>query len=383
MVAARAADWGVDVRILYGVVGEGMGHATRSKVVCEHLMARGHDVKIVVSGRAHALLARSFPDVVEIRGLTIRYVDNRMDRDGTLARNVLAAPWMLAANVKSYFAKVARFRADAVISDFDSFAYLFAKRHGLPILSIDNQQIISRYKLGKFARQGAKVDYQMTKAFVRAKLPGCDHYIVTSFFEAPVRNRFKKNTTLVPPILRGPIVEAKERAYLGNHVLVYQTSTSDSRLIEQLESARAYEFIVYGLRRSARQANCTIKEFSETGFVEDLASARAVVSNGGLSLLGEALYLGKPVLSVPVRNQYEQVLNARYLEHLGYGLEAPKIDADLLRLFLAESSKYAARVATHTQDGNSKLFEVVDRVLFRFERKGKGRRARATGLSQT
>ena len=47
------------MRILYGVVGEGMGHATRSKVVCEHLVARGHDVKIVVSGRAHALLAKS------------------------------------------------------------------------------------------------------------------------------------------------------------------------------------------------------------------------------------------------------------------------------------------------------------------------------------
>src|SRR5579872_4399288 len=123
------------MRILYGVVGEGMGHATRSKVVCQHLVESGHDVKIVVSGRAHAMLSKSFRDVVEIRGLTIRYVDNRMDREGTLARNVLAAPWMLAANVNAYFDKVARFRADAVISDFDSFAYLFAKRHRLPILS--------------------------------------------------------------------------------------------------------------------------------------------------------------------------------------------------------------------------------------------------------
>jgi uncharacterized protein (TIGR00661 family) len=146
------------MRILYGVVGEGMGHATRSKVVCEHLVARGHDVKIVVSGRAHAMLSKAFSDVVEIRGLTIRYVDNRMDRDGTLARNVLAAPAMLAANVGAYFDTVSKFRPDAVISDFDSFAYLFAKRHGLPVVSIDNQQIVSRCKLGKFAKAGAKVD---------------------------------------------------------------------------------------------------------------------------------------------------------------------------------------------------------------------------------
>src|SRR5579864_4575557 len=206
------------VRILYGVVGEGMGHATRSKVVCEHLVAGGHDVKIVVSGRAHALLAKTFRDVVEIRGLTIRYVENKMDRNGTLAKNVLAAPWMLAANVGAYFDRVASFRPHAVVSDFDSFAYFFAKRHGLPILSIDNQQIISRCKLGKFAKRGVKVDYQMTKAFVRAKLPACDHYVVTTFFFPPIRKRYARDTTLVPPILRRAILDAKKRARPGEHV---------------------------------------------------------------------------------------------------------------------------------------------------------------------
>jgi len=95
------------------------------------------------------------------------------------------------------------------------------------------------------------------------------------------------------------------------------------------------------------------------------------VCNGGLSLIGEALYLGKPILSIPVRNQYEQVLNARYLEHLGYGLEAPRIESDLLRLFLAESPKYAERVARHRQEGNTELVEEVDRVLHRFQRKSR------------
>src|SRR5271170_1954449 len=218
------------MRILYGVVGEGMGHATRSKVVCQHLIERGHEVKIVVSGRAHALLSQAFDDVVEIRGLTIRYVDNRMDPTGTLARNVLAAPAMLAANVGTYLDKVARFRPHAVISDFDSFAYLFGRRHRLPILSIDNQQIISRCKLGKFAKQGAKVDYQMTKAFVRAKLPACDHYVVTTFFYPPIRPKYEKDTTLVPPILRQSVLDAKKKASAGEHVLVYQTSASDTKL---------------------------------------------------------------------------------------------------------------------------------------------------------
>jgi uncharacterized protein (TIGR00661 family) len=354
------------MRILYGVVGEGMGHATRSKVVCEHLVEKGHDVKIVVSGRAHGFLAKTFKDVVEIKGLTIRYVDNRMDRDGTLARNVVAAPGMLASNVDAYFKKVAGFAPDAVISDFESYAYLFAKRHGLPILSIDNQQIISRCKLGKFAKEGVKVDYQMTKAFVRAKLPACDHYVITTFFYPPIRPKFEKTTTLVPPILRKSILEAKKRAKLGDHVLVYQTSTSNTALLDELNSIKEAKFVVYGLRKNARVGNCTLKDFSEEGFVEDLATSRAVVANGGLSLIGEAIFLGKPIFSIPVGNQYEQVLNARYLEELGWGLGAARIEADLLRLFLAESGKYATRVARHRQDGNRELFDVVDRVLARF-----------------
>jgi uncharacterized protein (TIGR00661 family) len=365
------------MRILYGVVGEGMGHATRSKVVCEHLVASGHQVKIVVSGRAHAMLSKSFDDVVEIRGLTIRYVDNRLDRDGTLARNVLAAPWMLAANVSAYFRAVARFQPDAVFSDFDSFAYLFGKRHRLPVVSIDNQQILSRCKLPKFAKHKAKLDYQMTKAFVRAKLPGCDHYAITSFFEPPIRGKCEGDTTLVPPIVRKEILGARKGARAGDHVVVYQTSTSDTRLLDELERVRGTRFIVYGLRKNARRGNLVLKEFSEAGFVEDLASAQAVITNGGLSLIGEAIYLGKPILSVPVQNQYEQVLNARYVEHLGYGVEAERIDADLVRLFLRETPKFAGHVARHKQDGNRALFDLVDRLLEKYARRAKREARRA------
>jgi uncharacterized protein (TIGR00661 family) len=361
------------MRILYGVVGEGMGHATRSKVVCEHLVASGHDVKIVVSGRAHAFLAKAFPDVVEIRGLSIRYVDNRLDRNGTLARNVLAAPSMIAANIGAYFDKVAPFRPELVISDFDSFAYLYAKRHRLPIVSIDNQQIISRCKLGKFAKAGVQVDYEMTKAFVRAKLPSCDHYVITSFFFPPVRRRFQRSTTVVPPIVRSAIVEAKPHSRLGAHVLVYQTSSSDAHLLDRLEAVEDQHFLVYGRSSDTRRKNCELRAFSEEGFVDDLASARAVVCNGGLSLIGEAVYLGKPIMSIPVQNQFEQVANARYVEELEYGLAADQVDADLLRLFVREAPKYASRVARHRQDANRKLFDTVDELLDRYQR-GPGRR---------
>jgi uncharacterized protein (TIGR00661 family) len=351
------------MRILYGVVGEGMGHATRSRVAIEHLRARGHHVKIVVSGRAYDFLKRHFPDVVEIQGLTIRYSKGAMDRDISVLRNVLLSPSMLFQNAASYLDDVRHFAPKIVVSDFDSYAWFFAKRFGLPIISIDNQQIIHKCKHDKDITKGLVADYRATRAFVKAKLPGCDHYLITSFFRPAIRGKFEDVVTLVPPILRGEILEATPTK--GEHVLVYQTSTSDRALLAELGRVSTRKFIVYGLRRDAVHGNCTLRSFSEKGFVEDLASARAVVTNGGLSLIHEAIYLGKPILSVPVRHQFEQEMNARYLEKYGYGLSAPKIDADVLETFLRQEGKYARALEHHYQKGNDVLYRKLDKLIER------------------
>ena len=65
------------MRILYGVVGEGMGHAIRSKVIIDHLIQEeGHEVEVVVSGRAFEVLKELFPEVHKIWGFTMSYEDN-------------------------------------------------------------------------------------------------------------------------------------------------------------------------------------------------------------------------------------------------------------------------------------------------------------------
>jgi UDP:flavonoid glycosyltransferase YjiC (YdhE family) len=304
------------MRILYGVVGEGMGHATRSKVVCEELVRRGHEVKIVVSGRAFGYLAKSFPDVVEIRGFEIRYEDNGMALDATIAQNVLAAPEMLQANLLGYV----------------------ARRQGVPLVCIDNQQIIYRCKHPKPITKGAKFDFELTKTFVRAKLPSLDYAFVTTFFEPPIKPKYEDATMLVPPILRDSILKAKTIARAGE-----------------------------------------LFDFDEKTFIEHMATAKAVVANGGFTTLSEAVYLGKPIYSVPVRHQYEQEMNGRYLELLGYGAVHESVDAKSLKRFLADVPRMTARVAKHHQDGNALLFEKLAIVLDRLVRKrDKKRRAEAS-----
>ncbi|MFI5299954.1 MAG: glycosyltransferase family protein [Polyangiales bacterium] len=371
------------MRILYGVVGEGMGHATRSKVTLEWLLAHGHHVKVVVSNRAYGFLEKtfgsSFPrvadapegigaiDVVEIEGLVMKYVDNAFDDTGSVLHNVLRAPGLIAENVGAYYEDIVRWKPQAVISDFDSFAYLFGKIHRLPILSIDNQQVVQRCEIPDAAKDVSRADYRAIKAFVKAKLPACDHYIITGFFYPEIREKYQDKTTLVPPILRQAIIEATPTpAIEAKHFLVYQTSKSDTTLIPTLEKW-GEKCIVYGLGRDEQIGNVTLKPFSEQGFVDDLASSRGVISNGGLSLLNEAVSLHKPVFSVPVRKQYEQVLNSWYLDALGYGRRAGTINEADLRAFAADVPKHAKALESFQHDSNAKLFATVEKVLGDFE----------------
>jgi uncharacterized protein (TIGR00661 family) len=354
------------VNILYGVVGEGMGHATRSKVVITHLQARGHKVKIVVSGRAHAFLRRSFADVEEIAGLTMIYEQNAVKRGRTVLNFLKELPlwggW--AENFETMTRIRQAFDADCVISDFESFAYLYGMQHELPVISIDNMQVLARCELDVDIPEEHRVDYRIAQGIVRAKLPGCLHYLITSFFFPKVR---KARTSLYPPLLRDDILAAKARASRGEHLLVYQTSDSYAELLPVLERLDV-PCKVYGLGRDEQRGQLELKSFSEAGFVEDLATCRGVIAGGGFSLLSEAVYLGKPILSVPIRKQFEQLLNALYVQKLGYGTYAEHLTERDIAAFLEREPDYARAVGAFRQDGNRELLGAVDRLLAGVER---------------
>src|ERR1041384_6564394 len=81
----------IAMKILYGVVGEGMGHAMRSRVLLEHLVVtEQHEVEIMASGRAVDFLAKKFAAVTRIHGLHMIYEENRVRLGKTLWSNVLS-----------------------------------------------------------------------------------------------------------------------------------------------------------------------------------------------------------------------------------------------------------------------------------------------------
>ena len=352
------------MKILYGVVGEGMGHAMRSRVVLEHLVSAGHHIHVMASNRAADFLAARFSGVTRIHGLHILYEENRVRKSATLVSNVLAGAAGLPRNMAAYFELFEAFRPDVVISDFESWTWLYGKLHNLPILSIDNQQIISRCAHPPEVLRGHEADFRMTRAFIRGKLPGCDHYLITTFFQPQVE---RPRTTLVPPILRPEILAAAPKR--GDHLLVYQTAEGYRGLVETL-AGTGIECRLYGLRRDIgeEQVEGTLRyrPFSEAGFIEDLATARAVIAGGGFTTVGEAVYLRKPVFSIPVGGQFEQVMNARWIERLGYGRSTDSLAGPgAIRDFIKGIPRFEERLASYEQEGNRRLEEELGRQLER------------------
>ncbi|WP_378173759.1 MJ1255/VC2487 family glycosyltransferase [Aquimarina sp. SS2-1] len=352
------------MKILYGVPGEGMGHATRAKVILSHL-SKNHDLRIVSSDNAYYFLKNIFPDkTYEIKGFQFSYRDGVVSKSKTSIDILRNAPENIVINFKKYKDLLDDFRPDIVISDFESFTYLFAKYHRLPIISIDNMQIIDRGKLDMQIPESEKTNYKIAKAVIKAKVPNCNQYLISSFFDIEVK---KRNSVLVPPIIRREILEAKTE--VGNHILIYQSSSNAEKIVNILQSLSGENFLLYGFNKEEKIGNVQLKQFSETEFIDNFRTAKAVLANGGYSFISEALFLKKPICVVPIKNQFEQYANAAYIQKLGYGAMLKDFELNGIKSFLTDIPKFRKALDRYAQKDNNMLFSVLDEKLVEYCKK--------------
>jgi uncharacterized protein (TIGR00661 family) len=229
-----------------------------------------------------------------------------------------------------------------------------AHRKRLPLISIDNQHCLTHTNVSypsQYRRDAAAV-----KLVTHLMTPRADAYLVISFFPAEVR---RKNTFVFPPILRREVLETRPRS--GDDVLMYVTSPS-ADLVKLLSSVRC-SFIAYGFGREGQQGNILFKKPSMNSFLQDLAGCKAVIANSGFSLVSEALYLGKPYLAVPVKNQFEQILNAYYLGKTGYGAYWEDLNKERVESFLFNLPTYSENLKLYPRSDNSALLQKLDSLI--------------------
>jgi len=112
---------------------------------------------------------------------------NGLDLLDTVLNNLLEAPAGLVKNIDAYSTIGDRFSPEMVISDFESWAFMYALNHGLPLVSIDNMQILNRCEHTPEVLGSKGLSYWIAKTAVKIKLPRAYHYLITSFFFPRVR----------------------------------------------------------------------------------------------------------------------------------------------------------------------------------------------------
>ena len=302
--------------VFYGICGEGLGHFSRAAFLVPRLLDAGYSVELFTSGRVASLCDERFRGcrLHHIHGLRMRYRDNALDVPRTiLSYTSMAAWWPHALLCVTKRARVCR--PVAAISDYEPVVAWVASALRIPLITLDHQQVATECEVEAASSNGLsslllRLSNRMT--YLRPKLQ-----IITSFFHAPLRERPQRQRTermIIGPVLRPEVV--RRCPTCGSHVVVYQTSHSLGWL-DRILSALPGEKRVYGVGR--KQSGQSERTFGEDAFLDDLASCRFALMNGGHTTITEALYFGKPVLCFPVRGQAEQEINAHYVAKMGFG----------------------------------------------------------------
>lgn len=350
-------------RILYSVCGEGMGHAIRSSVIIKHLL-KDNEVIIFASGKAYDFLSKKFDNVYYIEGFNTVYIENTAKYMSTFLAGMRNLPKSLKNNMKILYSIARVFKPNIIISDFETYSNLLSKIMGIPLISVDNIHVITQCKLELPEKYYA--ERLAAQSVIHSFITLPKSYLITTFFYPEVKNDEK--VFLYPPVLRNEILNLKP--FNGEHVLVYQTSNSNLGIIDILKSLDE-KFIIYGFDIEKEEENLKFRKFNEDKFFKDFESCKAVIANGGFTLMSEAVYLRKPVYTIPVKKQFEQTVNAVYLKKMGYGEFHEQISKESFEKFISNLDSYRNALNLFEHDHNNKIFHDLDKIIAKYSKKYK------------
>jgi uncharacterized protein (TIGR00661 family) len=143
-----------------------------------------------------------------------------------------------------------------------------------------------------------------------------------------------RDTIIVPPLLRDQLLELKCTdhdfilGYMVNHgysseIIDWSLKNPDIRLEIFWDKKNEPDTKKVG-------DNLTFHQLDAEKFLQKMAQCKGMVTTAGFESVCECLYLGKPVLMVPVSGQYEQACNALDAEQAGAGIQAENFNISRL-----------------------------------------------------
>lgn len=272
------------MRLAIAFSGEGWGHTTRIAALTRELNAQ----IFLAPKRVHGFFKTNVPDATlyTVPFLKLAKQHNHVRILKTISSNMPAI--INLHNTVTRIRDILRaHNIQGVISDYEPFTAIAAHQERIPLVYFNHQAIVDKYPT-------PRVDALLASLTNKLMMPTNNPVITSSFYGGTVG-----------PLIRNELLNIKPTQ--GNHILIYLKQTLNNALLPILEKQHKH-FEFYPQQNG--------------NFAHSLATCNGIIAGAGHQIISEALYLEKPILAIPEKGQYEQILNATMLEKTGRGMQS-------------------------------------------------------------
>ncbi|WP_340106213.1 glycosyltransferase family protein [Rhodohalobacter sp. 8-1] len=283
------------MKVLYGIQGTGHGHISRAREILPEL-TKSAEVDVLMSGTNCKMTLQGL-DVSQRRGLTLAY-----DSNGGVSYLKTALelnPIRFLKDVQSLDVR----QYDLVISDYEPISSWAAIKEGITCIGLSHQ---AAFLSDRTPRPPAvsTVSEHILKRFAPCHRPIGFHFLRYDRF------------------IEGPVIRSEIRQLTpteSDHITVYLPAFDHETLTAIFSDFKQIRWEIFSpLCESAyTKNNMTIQPVGNETFLKSLESCAGVITSAGFETCAESIYLGKKLMAVPIKNQYEQLCNAEALKKMG------------------------------------------------------------------
>ena len=282
------------MKILYAIQGTGNGHISRARDIIPELQKKG-EVDILISG-TEADVELGYPVKFTLKGLSFVFgKKGGIDLVSTYKK----------AKLKRFYQEIKALPVndyDLVISDFEPVSAWACSFHHKACVGLSHQSAV----INKKSPKPAGVDLP-GKMILRNYAPSTVQY---GFHFLPYDKK------IFTPVVRKEIREANvmDRGYYT----VYLPAYSDKKIIKILSEIKNIEWQVFSkhTKKTYREKNIHIFPIGNKAFINSMVNSSGILCGAGFETPAEALFLGKKLMVIPMKGQYEQQCNAAALKKM-------------------------------------------------------------------
>lgn len=331
------------MKYIFIVQGEGRGHMTQAISLFQILTENGHDISHVIVGKSmRRELPSFFKDQISSPITQLEspnFVTDKNARSVNIFRTVttnLRKYRTFLQSVNQIDEIVKKDQPDAVINFYDFLGglYFLFKKPKVRHFALAHQFLLN-HSLFEFPKGRI---YDKTSLLWGNRLAGygAEKILGLSFQTLP--DEPNKQLFVVPPLLR-----EKAKSYQptsGDHFLVYMVNHGYSQEVKTFHEKHP-EIPIHCFWDKKDEPTelkvddtLTFHQLDDEKFIQLMAGCRGYQTTAGFESVCEAMYMGKPILMVPVKGHYEQACNALDAKKAGAGVTCEIFNLEVLLDYL-------------------------------------------------